>query len=171
MVYQGRSPRGERGLKSSWRKLPERTQRSLPARGAWIEILIEDFDNFYDKSLPARGAWIEIIYNSFFAGQVVRRSPRGERGLKLANMNITFDDCCRSPRGERGLKSRKGKSRRSARNPSLPARGAWIEIVYVRACWLSEIPSLPARGAWIEIPIYVFIIFLPIVAPREGSVD
>ena len=32
------------------------------------------------------------------------RSPRGERGLKLARSSICFHHLCRSPRGERGLK-------------------------------------------------------------------
>ena len=37
--------------------------------------------------------------------------------------------------------------------PSLPARGAWIEIRMLRQIWTTSwlSPSLPARGAWIEI--------------------
>ena len=35
---------------------------SLPARGAWIEIIKAEIPRpSDDKSLPARGAWIEII--------------------------------------------------------------------------------------------------------------
>ncbi|ERL04044.1 hypothetical protein HMPREF1986_02866, partial [Oribacterium sp. oral taxon 078 str. F0263] len=34
---QGRSPRGERGLKSEWTKMITGGVESLPARGAWIE--------------------------------------------------------------------------------------------------------------------------------------
>ena len=35
--------------------------RSLPSRGAWIEICILDVDlNPIALSLPSRGAWIEI---------------------------------------------------------------------------------------------------------------
>ena len=55
--------------------------------------------------------------------------------------------CSRSPQGERGLKSW-GRS-------GLPAIGR----------------SLPARGAWIEIVIYVDVADLRYVAPRKGSVD
>ena len=81
------------------------TQRlkSLPSRGAWIEISTSpgptrapcvapltgsvDRNQFRDKveeymalSLPSRGAWIEILLG--FAGTVsqVGRSPHGERG-------------------------------------------------------------------------------------------
>ena len=33
---------------------------SLPARGAWIEIIIYPIRVYVNRSLPARGAWIEI---------------------------------------------------------------------------------------------------------------
>ena len=38
-------------------------RRSLPVRGAWIEILT--FPDFHKRSLslPVRGAWIEIAVN------------------------------------------------------------------------------------------------------------
>ena len=36
-------------------------QRSLPARGAWIEIRPRSEWEALIQSLPARGAWIEII--------------------------------------------------------------------------------------------------------------
>ena len=38
--------------------------RSLPARGAWIEIGNNGQTKYYGLSLPARGAWIEIDYNA-----------------------------------------------------------------------------------------------------------
>ena len=56
-----RSPRGERGLKSLENPTLKKMNRSLPSRGAWIEIDIA-------LAIP---------------GKVLRRSPRGERGLKL----------------------------------------------------------------------------------------
>ena len=35
--------------------------RSLPTRGAWIEMLVADgCSETFGKSLPTRGAWIEI---------------------------------------------------------------------------------------------------------------
>src|ERR1035441_5593285 len=55
------------------------------------------------KSLPARGAWIETP-NAPRLAPPVRRSPRGERGLKLAGRASKRLLTCRSPRGERGLK-------------------------------------------------------------------
>ena len=60
MTDEGRSPQGERGLKlmeslNNFRKLP-----SLPARGAWIEIILSRTKRTSKPSLPARGAWIEI---------------------------------------------------------------------------------------------------------------
>ena len=36
------------------------TYQSLPARGVWIEILIQDDRTLAHWSLPARGVWIEI---------------------------------------------------------------------------------------------------------------
>ena len=45
--------------------------RSLPVRGAWIEILGQAVGDAVASSLPVRGAWIEIR-----AG--IRRSGRSE---------------------------------------------------------------------------------------------
>ena len=59
--YQGRSPCGERGLKSSPRRLTPLTSASLPVRGAWIEIQVIVTPNAFCTSLPVRGAWIEIF--------------------------------------------------------------------------------------------------------------
>ena len=39
-------------------------QRSLPSRGAWIEIIALSVNGEALKSLPSRGAWIEIILTS-----------------------------------------------------------------------------------------------------------
>ena len=61
----GRSPCGERGLKSwSWLSLPV-VVSSLPVRGAWIEIINREIANRVDTSLPVRGAWIEIYLSTF----------------------------------------------------------------------------------------------------------
>ena len=56
----GRSPHGERGLKSLACKGIAEVPPSLPARGAWIEMMKERFEAYKLASLPARGAWIEI---------------------------------------------------------------------------------------------------------------
>ena len=52
-----------------------RLGRSLPARGAWIEIKTLNFDPSGLWSLPARGAWIEIAitFEAFAADWVAPR--------------------------------------------------------------------------------------------------
>ena len=82
--------------------------KSLPSRGAWIEIFSDSTTASVTRgSLPSRGAWIEIGSPETPRTGCRCRSPRGERGLK-------FDDF-----GLVGL----GRV-------SLPSRGAWIEIYY-----------------------------------------
>ena len=56
----GRSPHGERGLKFLQKILVLFRCRSLPARGAWIEIGADRVELHAVLSLPARGAWIEM---------------------------------------------------------------------------------------------------------------
>ena len=55
---------------------------------------------------------------------------------------------CRSPCGERGLKCEHYPDV-IFDVPSLPVRGAWIEISSRRLLWRDN-RSLPVRGAWIE---------------------
>ena len=38
-----------------------KTIRSLPSRGAWIEIMYTNTPRAVWMSLPSRGAWIEIV--------------------------------------------------------------------------------------------------------------
>jgi len=57
-------------------------------------------------SLPSRGAWIETSRMFTARPDASRRSPHGERGLKLVGNALI------------------GKG-----NQSLPSRGAWIETV------------------------------------------
>ena len=54
--------------------------------------------------------------------------------------------------------------------PSLPSRGAWIEISSSKANGRST-RSLPSRGAWIEIRIMDAALLDVVVAPLTGSVD
>ena len=57
-----RSPHGERGLKSSVEYTVPCISRSLPPRGAWIEISPAALRMLRRMgSLPPRGAWIEIL--------------------------------------------------------------------------------------------------------------
>ena len=56
-------------------------------------------------SLSSRRAWIEIHLKSTHYLDFLRRSPRGERGLKyLTYLAKNHQKLSRSPRGERGLK-------------------------------------------------------------------
>ena len=56
------------------------------------------------RSLPSRGAWIEIPAGGGLPVGQSGRSPRGERGLKLLVGAVGLLTLRRSPRGERGLK-------------------------------------------------------------------
>ena len=78
-------------------------------------------------SLPVRGAWVEMKTQKSFALTRWSRSPCGERGLKLYLVMAYVKPFCRSPCGERGLKYL-GTVSRLPRTPSLPVRGAWVEI-------------------------------------------
>ena len=100
-----RSPHGERGLKYSECLGACVFYRSLPPRGAWIEIRgtfqgrtvsasrsphgerglkFSSPVNCQCKpgSLPPRGAWIEMPLAAMHPCRRFRRSPHGERGLK-----------------------------------------------------------------------------------------
>ena len=138
-----RSPCGERGLKcyfsvrvrqkskslpvrGAWIEIPcaagadHPKHRSLPVRGAWIEIRTAALHAAIAASLPVRGAWIEMLFGGCCHRPPAGRSPCGERGLKSPLVR-------RSPCGERGLKYRQAGYPRPAA-ASLPVRGAWIEI-------------------------------------------
>ena len=58
-------------------------KQSHPARGAWIEIIINyTLSSISDKSHPARGAWIEIQVSPPEPPLAGSRTPQGVRGLK-----------------------------------------------------------------------------------------
>ena len=80
--------------------------KSHPARGAWIEIVLEPVVSNSAKSHPARGAWIEITKYGIQNKLEIGRTPQGVRGLKYA---------AAAP-GQCQFRSH-------------PARGAWIEIL------------------------------------------
>ena len=125
------------------RRLP----RSLPLRGAWIEIVRHIPPHLDQQSLPLRGAWIEIFSADWTTAHEPCRSPYGERGLKSLSPSVLMPLSCRSPYGERGLKC------------------LW------QAELVAETPSLPLRGAWIEICGAPRSQRAPEVAPLTGSVD
>ena len=80
-------------------------QGSLPAWGVWIEISTSIDLLGIARSLPAWGVWIEMFALISTDVRLLRRSPHGECGLKLAPFDTD------------GLTS-----------GSLPAWGVWIEI-------------------------------------------
>ena len=49
--------------------------KSLPVRGAWIEMINSPAVRSHDPSLPVRGAWIEIAAMSKAAKSGDRRYP------------------------------------------------------------------------------------------------
>jgi len=146
-----RSPHGERGLKLASFKEGASDGKSLPPRGAWIEISITRIAPYIGKSLPPRGAWIEIRQAAPAVDAGDGRSPHGERGLKSSCGRSTRRRLGRSPHGERGLKSCFA-SLSLVVVPSLPLRGAWIEMRCTAEAESNSWPSLPPRGAWIKIP-------------------
>ena len=167
----GRSPCGERGLKCPAAPRHGLRSRSLPVRGAWIEILLADVNNTLITSLPVRGAWIEISGNCDSVSCYFGRSPCGERGLKFRGRFRPFPVSeSRSPCGERGLKCGGACASPSAVS-SLPVRGAWIEMPFRRLVRPPRGESLPVRGAWIEIRDGGENRRGRRVAPRAGSVD
>ena len=124
------------------------------------------------RTLPTRGAWIEIARYVLHLRVFDRRSPPGERGLKYRLRPLGRRFLRRSPPGERGLKS-SGNRGRCHGVRTLPTRGAWIEIHHPCICittrarrsppgerGLKSAPTspialddatLPTRGARIEI--------------------
>ena len=82
----------------------ESAGKSLPVRGAWIEITCRNTGCEQAKSLPVRGAWIEMEESRSGAPGLCRRSPCGERGLKSLDDIEVYKWRGRSPCGERGLK-------------------------------------------------------------------
>ena len=143
-----RSPCGERGLKyaqrhqahpSAWRRSPcgERglkypplcyhfsRRKSLPVRGAWIEIGKAARLAHQPSSLPVRGAWIEMR-SGFSAPRFQSRSlpVRGAWIEMLGNCGTSA--ICRW---------------------SLPVRGAWIEIYSLYALLMSSQFVAPRAGS------------------------
>ena len=57
--------------------------KSLPVRGAWVEIAVKPaFARVKISSLPVRGAWVEMRREHPCKPILCSRSPCGERGLK-----------------------------------------------------------------------------------------
>ena len=127
-IFQCRSPHGERGLKSIHQKKirPKRRRSPHGERGLKSDYLRRKLCN------------------------ICCRSPHGERGLKS---QIWEKSCLplhsRSPHGERGLKwHKRGRAKRQQRRSPHGERG--LKCVYLHE-HIDKEASLPAWGAWIEI--------------------
>ena len=171
-AHKGRSPRGERGLKLG-RPCERRTRRqSRSPRGErGLKHVCHGVTLGAKRmSLPARGAWIETVgsrgrQSLYPLHEPQRRSPRGERGLKLQAVCIKSSRGSpgRSPRGERGLKPRQDEDRRIGRPREIETQ---LERRLLRRRSPRGERGLKQGCA----SSYVFRNNC-IVAPREGSVD
>ena len=101
---------------------------SLSSWRAWIEICRGVVHGRPSKSLSSWRAWIEIHHNGGPSARTERRSPHGERGLKLWPRVGSMAIGGRSPHGERGLKF-KTQVLRDRNTRSLSSWRAWIEIM------------------------------------------
>ena len=120
------------------------------------------------RSLPVRGAWIEIRNRGCSRCFARCRSPCGERGLKSPSTATLRRSPRRSPCGERGLKFvLRNKFRTEVW--SLPVRGAWIEMVFALCKDLQLAMSLPVRGAWIEISVLLINLIGCLSLPVRGA--
>ena len=164
-----RSPCGERGLKYAFSSSKFTKVRSLPVRGAWIEISRRFPAPRHYPSLPVRGAWIEMPFSRLIASCVASLPVRGA-WIEIFFPGMRVLPCCRSPCGERGLKfdcvRRRCKPQR--RRSPCGERGLKCNDAPTRD-WLAV--SLPVRGAWIEITDELHGRWMQHVAPRAGSVD
>ena len=152
-------------------------RKSLPSRGAWIEMLTcTVLEEVSIPSLPSRGAWIEMTARRTagscrlvapLAGSVDRNhaGPRSPVAGPVAPLAGSVD------------RNKTSVTLQAVASVSLPSRGAWIEIgrfwkytrlspvaplagsvdrnrVYCKV-GLPGLRSLPSRGAWIEIHLTV----------------
>ena len=122
-------------------------------------------------SLPAWGAWIEILSYVPSPAATLGRSPHGGRGLKLRGLGHQTPSCGRSPHGGRGLKSymisclHKHLLRRS------PHGGRGLKCQNNRPSWNHSRRS-PHGGRGLKYCLPPFKNTIPpAVAPRMGGVD
>ena len=127
----GRSPYGERGLKSKAYRVPSPPAESLSLRRAWIEIDSAGHAEEGRMSLSLRRAWIEIV------SDITKMFTSLSLSLRRAWIEI-------------GVIRRMGRTIRS-----LSLRRAWIEIrTHEHITNIDQ--SLSLRRAWIEIvPVFL----------------
>ena len=169
------------------------SEKSSPARGTWIEILMQtgithgplvvprkgDVDRNIDagtltaniiRSSPARGTWIEIR-STPVSGRQSSSSPARGTWIEIHPAQCTYHTSPVVPRKgdvDRNIKCALGLADRFL---SSPARGTWIEMRSTRTSKCRCGPSSPARGTWIEIVNGLKSIYEVYVVPRKGDVD
>ena len=170
------------------------TYKSLPSRGAWIEIKIKDGSPRTSssrsprgerglklrlilgrrklvKSLPSRGAWIEIIIHYGHIRTLLMSLPSRGAWIEIQiHLDRRRKHARRSPRGERGLKFF-DYIISQIRQLSLPSRGAWIEMICARLILTTQKRRSPRgeRGLKLNMPLCSSELYH--VAPLAGSVD
>ena len=191
--FLSRSPQGERGLKSPFYIFRPPAVGRSPHGERGLKLDIVDTELSLHRSLPSRGAWIEIGDDSKIASTKISRSPHGERGLKsalgcsypptttsLPSRGAWIEICScrrqkppgpgRSPHGERGLKFLPFGSS-SGLAASLPSRGAWIEIAVGTAMTAVGGSRSPHGERGLKSDFIQRVVSSDSVAPLTGSVD
>ena len=145
----GRSPHGERGLKSHASSTWLRRCGRSPHGERGLKSRIRQACFYWIRSLSSWRAWIEIGEGRRHVLGCHRRSPHGERGLKYCKSLQITAIIGRSPHGERGLKSTGAVEGRSGCT-SLSSWRAWIEMQWAGII-AHPVKSLSSWRAWIEI--------------------
>ena len=105
-LHTGRSPYGERGLKSAALGYRGRSPGRSPYGERGLKIYYGTLCGLTTASLPSRGAWIEKLIGIPPIWAAGGRAPYGERGLKKTHSHrLSGGGRRRSPYGERGLKN------------------------------------------------------------------
>ena len=169
LTIQRRSPCGERGLKCVWLEKCSSDRKSLPVRGAWIEMSRSKSGRTLGASLPVRGAWIEMG-RALRNGSALASLPVRGAWIEIwARRKHNADSVCRSPCGERGFKF-PFSSMLVILYLSLPVRGAWIEINLNPIDCIYFISRSPCGERGLKYS-YSCLVLQYFVAPRAGSVD
>ena len=77
---------------------------SLPVRGAWVEMVCQRQARLFRLSLPVRGAWVEMLIICYSSFLVLSLPVRGAWVEIVAIRRSIAPGKRRSPCGERGLK-------------------------------------------------------------------
>ena len=105
--FRGRSPSGERGLKSGTSADGNITTRRSPSGERGLKFRRKAVGQSVPQSLPIRGAWIEIKWTAWrWTDGEVAPHP-GSVDLNRIVVCRLYKRLSRSPSGERGLKSLK----------------------------------------------------------------